>query len=137
MDKYVLDACSLIAFFLGEPGADIVRDLLLRSSRGECLIFLNKINFLEIYYGFLRDDGREIAEQTFNAIRSLPLTVVDVFGDELFKEAGRLKATYQISLADSIAVAEAKVRNATLVSSDHHKFDIIEQNGEVSFSWFR
>jgi len=43
--------------------------------------------------------------------------------DEVFYEAGKLKATNRISLADAIAIAEANVRDVELVTCDHHEFD--------------
>ena len=57
--------------------------------------------------------------------------------DQLIKEAGRLKATYRISLADSIAVAEAVLRSAPLVTSDHHEMSVLENNREVVCHWVR
>jgi PIN domain nuclease of toxin-antitoxin system len=44
----------------------------------------------------------------------------------VFKEAGRFKATYKVSLADSIALAEAKEKRIPLVTCDHHEFDRIQ-----------
>ncbi|MFH0975758.1 MAG: type II toxin-antitoxin system VapC family toxin [Spirochaetota bacterium] len=137
METYVFDACSLIAFFEGEPGSDKVRDIIIKANRGNCIIYINKINLLEIYYGFLRDDGRETAEKAFSDVLSLPVSIVDILGDDLIKEAGRIKAVYKVSLADSIAIAEAKIRKARLVSSDHHELDIIDKKGEVDFLWIR
>jgi predicted nucleic acid-binding protein len=57
--------------------------------------------------------------------------------DEIFLEAGRLKASYKISLADSIVLAEALVTNAKLLTADHHEFDVIEENEEILFLWIR
>jgi predicted nucleic acid-binding protein len=94
---------------------------------------MNKLNILEVYYGVYREDGKDKADETLNKILSLPLVVIDKFEDNVFKEAGRLKAIYKISLADSIALAEAKVREAQLLTSDHHEFDPIEKKGELLF----
>lgn len=78
-----------------------------------------------------------MADKIFNDILSLPITIVDSLADEVFLEAGRLKAAYRISLADSVALAEAKTRNALLVTTDHHEFDPIEKKGEGEFFWVR
>jgi len=77
------------------------------------------------------------AEETLNKIRSLPITIIAVLSDEVFEEAGRLKATYKVSLADSIALAEAKTRKVQLLTSDHHEFDPLDVQKEVKFSWIR
>ena len=62
---------------------------------------------------------------------------IDKLKDNVFKEAGRLKATYKISLADSIVLAEAKTRGAKILTADHHEFDPINKDLEVSFYWIR
>lgn len=94
-------------------------------------------NILEIYYGIYREDGEEKAEATLTRIFNLPLIIVDSLKDDIFKEAGRLKATYKISLADSIALAEAKIRKAQLLTADHHEFDPLDRKKEAKFYWIR
>jgi len=37
----------------------------------------------------------------------------------------------------SIALAEASVRKAELLTSDHHEFDIVEAKEKIRFCWFR
>lgn len=134
---FVLDACALIAFLNDEDGADKVEDILRRAKGGDCSIYMNKLNVLEIYYGVFREDGKEKAEEIFTKILALPLIVVDELKDNVFREAGRLKAIYKISLADSIALAEAKTRGAQILTADHHEFDPIDKEGEAIFHWIR
>ena len=98
---------------------------------------MHALNALEIYYGIFRDVSREKAEETLNTIHSLPITLVDDLSEAAFKEAGRFKTTYKISLADAIALAEASVKDAQLVTSDHHEFDPIDARKEVKFYWIR
>ena len=136
-DIFVLDACALIALFDDEHGADKVEDIIQKAKRKECVVYMNKLNLLEIYYGVYRDDGKIKAEATLIMALNLPLKVVDKLDDNLFREAGRFKAKYKISLADSIVLAEAKVRNAMLVTADHHEFDIIDKDDEIRFYWIR
>jgi hypothetical protein len=42
-----------------------------------------------------------------------------------------------VSLADSIALAQAKVRRIPLVTCDHHEFDHLQQEKELDFVWIR
>lgn len=135
----MLDACALIAFLEDEEGADKVEDILRKSRRNECAIYMNKLNILEIYYGIFREDSKEKAEKTLSKILALPIIVIDRLKDDVFKEAGRLKATYKISLADSIVLAEAKIRKAPILTTDHHEFDPIdkEEEEEIVFHWIR
>jgi predicted nucleic acid-binding protein len=52
-------------------------------------------------------------------------------------EAGRLKATYKISMADALLLAHGIENNATIITSDHHELDIVEQSENIDFLWFR
>ena len=50
---------------------------------------------------------------------------------------GHFKTKYKISFADIFVLATAKLNNATIITSDHHEFDIIETSGELTFEWIR
>ncbi|MBU3915413.1 PIN domain-containing protein [bacterium] len=93
-----MDACSLIAFFNDEEGANVVEDLLSRAEKKEIIIYINKINILEIYYGVLRDESLQKAEDVLERIIQFPLIVNDKLEDSIFKLAGMFKAKYKISL---------------------------------------
>jgi predicted nucleic acid-binding protein len=133
----VLDACALIAFLNDELGADIIEDLLEKARQEIHELVMNKINLLEIYYGVYRDDGHEEADSIMEIIGNLPVHIVSSLTDEVFMEAGHLKAKYRISLADSIALAEAIVRNTELVTADHHEFDQLVIVNEIKIYWVR
>jgi len=135
--KFVLDACAIIAFLNDEEGADQVEELLWQRERSSYTLFIHEINLLEIYYGVYRDESKELAEQTYVKVLNLPITVVRGLRKNVFRQAGRLKAVYKISLADSIALAEAKIRRIPLVTSDHHEFDPIQDKNELDFFWIR
>lgn len=137
METFVLDASALIAFLNDEEGADIAEDVFQKAKMGNCVIYMNKLNILEIYYVVYRRAGKEIAEDVLVKMLNLPLIVIDTLNDDLFKEAGSLKATYKISLADSISLAEAKTREARILTADHHEFDLLDKEGEVVFYWIR
>ncbi len=134
---YILDACALIAFFNDENGADVVEDLLIRANANHVSLIMNIINILEIYYGVCREDGMDMADILMQKIENLPITIIDALSDEVFREAGKLKATCRISLADAIALAEANVRMARIVTADHHEFDELENSGKISPYWIR
>ncbi|MBN1226098.1 MAG: type II toxin-antitoxin system VapC family toxin [Deltaproteobacteria bacterium] len=135
--SFVLDACALIAFFNDEEGAGKVEELLRGAKEKKFDLSMNKINILEIYYGVYREVGFEASEEVLAKIRKLPITIVDKLEDSIFKESGRIKATYRVSLADCVAIAEAKVRGAKLATADHHEFDLLEKEGEVGLYWIR
>ena len=135
--QHVLDACALIAFFNDENGSDVVENLLVRAENNEIDLVIHIINVLEIFYGVLRDDGEKIAREVIDRISELTITVIHEISEQVFFEAGRLKAQYRISLADAIAVSEANVRKALIVTADHHEFDYLEKQNEIKPLWIR
>ncbi|GBR74444.1 toxin PIN domain [Candidatus Termititenax aidoneus] len=132
---YILDACALIAYLTNELGAEFVEKILINTKVNP--VIMHKVNLLEIYYGFFRDYGQEKADELLKDIPLLDLKIIDGVSDKLFREAGRLKATYKLSLADAICLAQAQISGATVVSSDHHEFDVIEQHEALNFAWLR
>ena len=62
---------------------------------------------------------------------------ISEFDKTLFPEAGRLKASYKISLADAIALAQTSISDGELLTSDHHEFDAIEKHEGIRFHWIR
>ena len=56
---FVLDACALIALVKNEEGASVVSDVYKSADNGGVGLYMNRINLLEVYYGFYRDKGNE------------------------------------------------------------------------------
>jgi predicted nucleic acid-binding protein len=132
---YVLDACALIALFNGEPGADIVARLVEKAERGDIGLSMSIIQLLEVYYDRIYAVGVEAAKERVNAIISGPVSIIDPITYPVMYEAGRLKTTYIISLADAIACATAEFLQATLVTSDHKELTQVEQDENLSVLW--
>ena len=133
---FVLDACALLAVARNEKGANLVVDIYDKVSNGEAKLFLNRINLLEVYYDFYRYKGKDYAENFVDTIKRSEVQICE-FDEVVFTHAGRLKATYKISLADSIALAQAIVVKGSLVTCDHHEFDVIEGKEPLAFHWIR
>ena len=133
----VLDACALLALLEDEPGADKILEVYDRAVSGEVALVMNTLNLLEVYYALYRGHGKEQAGLFFEEIKRSPVFIKNEISEGVFVEAGRLKASYKISLADSIALAEASVSGGALLTADHHEFDIIEQKERIAFHWFR
>ena len=83
---FVMDASAIIAFLADEEGAALVDDILHKAKKDNSLIYMNKLNLLEVYYGIYRADGEEKAQETMATISKLPISVVDVMNDDLFKD---------------------------------------------------
>jgi len=135
--KYVLDACALIAFLNKETGGGTVRKLLKAAGDKNIEIFMNKLNMFEVYYGFYRAEGCERANSMYRTVGRLPIILIDGISDSVLQEAARIKSLYRMSLADSIALGEASIRGALLVTSDHHEFDPVEKCESIAFEWIR
>jgi predicted nucleic acid-binding protein len=127
----------LIALLKDEAGAEEVSAIFNEAFKGEAQISMNKINILEVYYDVFRSADKETADNVVSELIKRPVTVVSEISDAVFSEAGRLKATYKISLADSIALAEAAVSGGSLVTADHHEFESVEKNEKMHFYWIR
>jgi len=137
MDVYVLDACAMIAFLQNEAGADKVTAILTNARDGKCKIYMNVANLVEVYYDIFRAVGKAKADEEIAMIKKLPVVIQTEITDNIFSEAGRFKASYKISFADSFALAQAIVSSGELLTSDHHEFDVIEGKEAVRFLWIR
>jgi predicted nucleic acid-binding protein len=134
---YFLDACALLAAYKQEDGFTVVADIYEEAVDGKATIYINTVNLLEVYYGLINEFGATFANER---LREVTNSVVEITNLTLPKlvEAGRIKSTYKISLADSIALAETSVSGGTLVTADHHEMDKVEQNEPgITFRWIR
>jgi PIN domain nuclease of toxin-antitoxin system len=128
---YILDACALIALLKDEAGAEEVSAIINAAFRGDAQISMNKINLLDVYYDVYRSADRGTADSVVFELTKRPITVVSEISDAVFAEAGRLKATYKISLA------EASVSDGLLVTADRHEFESVEKHESIHFRWIR
>lgn len=136
-DTYILDANAFLAYFGQEPGADKVRLLLTRAEAGECSLYIHAINAYEVYYQFYRDKGEIEALQLWADINALPVGILYTFDEDFVKTAGRFKADFKISVADSFLLAQAHLIRAEVVTSDHHELDAVDRAGIIKFYWYR
>jgi PIN domain nuclease of toxin-antitoxin system len=138
MNIFVLDACALIAYFAKEDGAENVKEIFEQAiDNKNTAVFMNKVNLLEVYYDVIKTYNEYEANKMFEIVMEMPVEIVHKVSDKVFKKAGLLKSKYKISLADSIALAESMTRNATLITSDHHEFETIENQEKIAIKWFR
>jgi len=95
------------------------------------------LNLLEVYYDDYRIHGKESADNVMDTIKVSQTQIVSEITQDIFSEAGRLKASYKISLADSFALAQAIVSKGIFLTTDHHEFDVIEGKEPIRFLWVR
>jgi predicted nucleic acid-binding protein len=133
---YVFDACALIALFNEEEGADVVADLIMQSNTREIHIYMSVIQVLEVYYDRIKVKGYDFANTVLQSICASSIEIVDNLSLANIREAGRLKNTHSISLADSIVCAIASCMSAMLVTSDG-ELKPVEAAEKINFLWFR
>jgi len=116
-ERYVLDTSAILAFLGNEPGADRVDRLLrgARTDRNEMLVC--SITLMELFYTAMRTKGEDAAVRLVALVKAWPLEWV--YPDEkMLLQAGRLKASHRLSVADALVAAVARMRGATLVHKD-------------------
>ncbi|MFC2133801.1 type II toxin-antitoxin system VapC family toxin [Bacteroidota bacterium] len=128
--KFVLDSYSLICYLEGEKNAEIVANILKAGVQDNAEIFMSVINWGEIYYIVLREQGEKEAELYLKTIARYPIKIIDA-DKEITSEAAKLKAFHKMSYADAFAAALASMKKAKLVTGDREfknlksKLDII------------
>lgn len=122
---YILDACAVIAFLQGEPGAQIVTEIL-DNPENRCL--LHAINACEVYYDVYRRTGEEDAAALEDVLTTAGIELVETIPSTLWQTAGQLKAKWRrVSLADCLVLALALLENGTVLTSDHRELEPIAE----------
>lgn len=130
----VIDACALIALLKAEPGSDVVWAHLLDPNNA---CYAHALNLCEVYYYFHRNAGEAAADGALEDLKYLGVVERNDFDEVFWKEAGKLKARGNISLADCIAVALTNRLRGTVLTSDHGEFDPVAAAGICSVTFIR
>ncbi len=131
MATKVLDSYALMAFFEDEPGADTVRDLILKAEENRVNLLISVVNLGEVWYSIARTNSAEVADQYIGEIDGMAIEVVDADW-QLTRQAAMFKVNGNISYGDCFAAALAKNRKAELVTGDR-EFKTLE--GEIKIAW--
>ena len=117
MKTYVLDASALFAYLQKKPGALKVNELLKEAMRARVKVLMSVINYGEVYGNLSRDYGADQALHTMNAMRALPVELIEATAQRAILAAD-VKNRHRLYYADSFAAALALEAKATLVTSD-------------------
>ncbi|MCL1894872.1 MAG: PIN domain-containing protein [Holophagaceae bacterium] len=135
MSIYILDACAVIKCYNQAEGGEIVNSLYISATNNEITLKINTINLLEVYYTLRRKHSIKSAETFLESFKASSVIIIEHFHSNLFLEIGRIKSSYNLSLADSIAMAETVLSKGTLVTSDKKCFQIKNDIKEIPFLW--
>jgi predicted nucleic acid-binding protein len=136
-DAVALDACALIAFLAGEPGAEVVERQLLRAAAGQARLSMHRVNLGEVYHLKLRAAGIAAAEALLDDLRELPIRIADGFDRRLMQQAARLKLAHRLSYVDAIAAGWAVVDRASLLTTDRRAFAPAAAAADPPVLWAR
>ena len=131
MASKVLDSYALMAFFEDEPGADLVRELILKAEENKVNLLMSVVNLGEVWYSIARTNSPEVADQYIGEIRGMAIEIVDVDW-QITRQAAAFKVNGNISYGDCFAAALAKNRKAELVTGDK-EFKLL--GAEVKIYW--
>jgi hypothetical protein len=110
----------MIAFLDGEPGAEVVEDVLTEpGSTCSAHIF----NLAEVYYIYFRRGGRLMAGDAIQSLLDVGILVRSDNDVGYWKEAATFKGSHAIALPDAFCVALARRLAGTAVTSDHAEYD--------------
>lgn len=124
----------MLAYLNGEPGAPNVAACLLTPN---ALNVAHAINLCEIYYQVVRESGEAAAETAMSKLAAVGIQTRGDFDEALWKQAGKIKGTYRLSLADAIGLALTLRLQGEFVTSDHHELDPIAAAGVCLINFFR
>jgi predicted nucleic acid-binding protein len=132
--SHCLDACAVIAYLRGEPGAEILTNLI---AQPYVFLTMHVCNLGEVYYDFFREDGPGAAQTAWSRTLELPLALRRDADDGFIQRVGTIKVVERVSFADAFALALSERLQVPLVTTDHHEFDSLEQRGSFQFLWLR
>jgi predicted nucleic acid-binding protein len=131
----VLDACAMIAYLRGEAGREVVRDHLADPA---IVSYAHVLNMCEVYYDFVRRSDETVAQAGIKDLRRVGVRTKRNMGERFWQQAARLKGTIRrISIADCFAVALPNELDATVLTSDHHEFDRLADQGICRVTFIR
>ena len=131
MATKVLDSYALMAFLEDEPGADIVRGLLLKAEEGNPKLLMSVVNLGEVWYSIARSNSPKTADQYIHEINGMAIEIVDADW-QLTHQAAAFKANGNIAYGDCFAAALAKLNKAELITGDK-EFKALQD--EIKISW--
>lgn len=129
--KRVLDAHGLLVFLEREKGYKKVEQFFMEAVEKKSNLLMSCVNFGEIYYIILREQGARKVHEIEAVIHTLPIEIVDV-NMAIAKEAAQFKAFKKLSYADCFSAALAKIHKAELVTGDK-EFKSVEN--EIKIAW--
>jgi predicted nucleic acid-binding protein len=114
---FVLDSHALLAYFEGEAGGVVVRELIQEAEQRRTRLYVSLINWGEVFYIVRREKGELAAQEVVARLDVLPIALRGV-DRRLAYAAAVLKAAHPIAYADAFAAATANLLDVPVVTGD-------------------
>ena len=132
MENYIFDTYAVLGYFLEEPCANTIGNILELARNREIKIYMSIINLGEVYYIIQRRYDRKIAIDLIENVKEWPIEFVDI-SHSVIITSGDIKAKYPMSLADSYAAALTLRVRGILLTADK-EFEPLE-NEIIKIKW--
>jgi len=129
MKRTVVDSYALIAYLEKEEGYEEVAKIFDDCVAEQLEVFLCVVNWGEVIYHALRVGGENTAKLAEDAMKALPIQIVDA-NKEITLQAAHLKASNKMSYADCFAAALAIKKKCELVTGDRD-FKQVERQAKI------
>lgn len=133
MKATVMDSYALISFLDREEGFEEVAAIFEECVAKDHEAFVCVVNWGEVLYHGYRTGGEKMARLAEDAMRALPLQIVDA-NKELTQVAAELKASNKMSFADCFAAALAIKKKCELATGDK-EFKQVEN--KIKVRWIK
>lgn len=133
MKATVLDSYAVISYLQKQPGYDEVAKVFDECVTKDRESFLSIINWGEVIYHALRSGGEQKARLAEDAMRALPVQLVEANKD-LTYQAAQLKANHKMSYADCFAAGLSIRKKCELVTGDK-EFKQVED--KIKIRWIK
>ncbi len=112
-----LDSSALLTLLRGEPGTEVVRDLLEQAERETLTVLVSTVSLAEVVSAVARVHGEEAARDDLRLLLEMPVRFEPPTAEDCVA-AGWLRARHKLSTADAIIAAQAMNARAELVHKD-------------------
>ena len=117
MEKVVFDAFAILTLLEKKKGYELVKEYLEKSNKVKLQVFMNLINWGEVYYILMKKGKMADAEELWEGRRYYPIVFAEPTARRI-KLASIIKSSYPISYADAFSIALARELNAKVITGD-------------------
>jgi predicted nucleic acid-binding protein len=112
-EVFLLDTSAIMTYLEDEMGTEYINTLLFHE-----MVLMPWPVMMEVYYITLQERGLNVADQRYELLKKLPVTILWEMDESTLLVAARFKAAHRISFADALIAGFAVAHDAILVHKD-------------------